>query len=135
MNLLPLLILFVLPMLSSLLATGPEPGPDIRTSPEPPYTLQRTSKPRGLQTYYVDPDQVTEFKDKNFHDLDRQVEITYIKTLQYECENEKDNQNRKILEARGFLFDDTEKIKKAKKIVKKSCDKLHSFGLQERNYY
>lgn len=134
LNLLPLLVLFVLPMLSSLLASSPTPGPDIYETSTAPHSMKRVSKPRGLYTYYVDPNEVPDYTQKNWHEFDKQVEIKYIGQLQYECQREQQVQNRMIQEAQGFFFQDTEKMNQARKLEKKSCNKLRGHGIHPEYY-
>lgn len=134
LNLLPLLVLFVLPMLSSLLASSPTPGPEIYSTPDPPHTMRRVSRPRGLQTYYVDPNEVPDFKQKNWHEFDKQIEIKYIHQLQYECTREQQVQNRMIQDAQGFFFQDADKMAQARRMEKKSCNKLRSHGIPHEYY-
>ena len=135
LNLLPLLIFFLLPVLSSLLASSPSPGPEIRETSMPPFTMPRVSQPRKLYKYYLDPDQVSEYTNKKFHDLDRQVEIRYIRRLQYECQEEKETQRRLIQEAQGFFFQDTDKMNSARNLKMESCQKLDKAGLRREEYY
>src|SRR4051794_24320604 len=59
-NLLPLLILFLLPIISSLFSPStPTPaGPSFRfDSPSPPHTMHRTT-PRLKVNYYLNPEEV-----------------------------------------------------------------------------
>ena len=134
LNLLPLLILFVFPLLSSLLASSPPPGPDLYDSPDPPHSMKRTSKPRALYTYYVDPNEVPDYRSKDWLELDKQVEIKYINQLQFECSREQQVQNKMVQDAQGFFFPDKDKLAKAKRFEKKSCDKLRGHGIA-REYY
>ena len=133
-NLLPLLILFVLPMLSSLLASSPPPGPDIYDTSAPPHTMKRVSLPRKLYTYYVDPNEVPEYRSKDWDAFDRKVESKYVQQLQFECTREQQVQNRMIQEAQGFFFQDAEKMKQARKMEKKSCSRLRSHGIPYEYY-
>ena len=134
-NLLPLLILFVLPMLSSLLSSSPPPSPDLYDTPDPPHTMKRVSSPRGLYTYYVDPNEAPDYTSKNWRALDVRVESKYIQQLQYECTREQQLQNRMMQDAQGFFFQDAEKVGKARRMEKKSCDKLRSHRIPIEQYY
>ena len=134
LNLLPLLVLFILPMLSSLFASSPMPGPEIYETSTPPHTMRRVSRPRGLFTYYVNPNEVPDYKQKNWLDLDAQVEKRYINQLQYECTKEQQLQNRMVQDAQGFFFQDAEKMAQARRMEKKSCNKLRSNGIPHEHY-
>ena len=130
MNLLPLIVLFVLPMLSTLLSGTGISGPEIRDFKDYRFTKQRTSRPRGIHKYWLDPNQVSEYTEKKFHDLDRQVETRYIQNLQYDCRDKKEQRNRMIQEAQGIFFTDHARVDRARKMKLPSCDKLREHGLR-----
>ncbi|KAI4207190.1 MAG: hypothetical protein LQ346_000684 [Caloplaca aetnensis] len=83
-NLLPLLILFVFPLLSSIFSSSSPSGPSIRfNTPEPPYVMQRTT-PRLRVDYFLNPAEVEDYSNRNFRDLDRKAENSYVANLQFE---------------------------------------------------
>ena len=134
LNLLPLLILFILPMLSSLLTSSPPPGPQIYDTATPPHTMERVSRPRKLYTYYVNPDEVPDYKNKDWHNLDKKVEAQYIHSLQIECQREQSIQNRMMQDAQGFFFQDADKMAQARRLEKKSCNTLRRHGINIEYY-
>lgn len=129
-GLLPILILFILPLLSSLFSGGDSvpSGPQVRfNKPEPPFTLHRLSKNLNVD-YYVNPAEVADYSNKKFSQLDQRAELTYTKALRVECEHEVDRRQRVVNEAQGWLFQDPEKIKQARGMEMKACRKLEAMG-------
>ncbi|MCJ1357529.1 MAG: hypothetical protein MMC33_007525 [Icmadophila ericetorum] len=134
-NLLPLLILFVLPLLTSLFSSAAsEPaGPTFRFgSPQPPHTLHRTT-PRFKVDYYLNPNEVADYTNRKFTQLDQKAEVNYVSTLQYECEIETMQQNRMMQDAQGWLFQDVEKMNQARNLDMRSCRRLDQLR-QPRRY-
>ena len=124
-NLLPLLILFVLPLLSSLFSGDSTPsGPSFRfETPHPPHTLHRVT-PSYKVDYYLNPKDVVDFSRSKWHQLEKKVEVSYVQKLRYECEAEVQTQRRLVQEAQGWFFPDTEKLHAAHSLKLTSCDKL-----------
>ena len=134
-NLLPLLILVILPLLSSLLSSGDSTpsGPEVRYKSEPPYTMLRTT-PRYKFSYYINPEEVVDFTNRQFYKLDERVANHRISTLQYECQGEIQGRNRMLQEAQGWFFPDTEKMNQARRLELRSCKKLQKLGVPLNNY-
>src|SRR5436853_7023206 len=95
-SLLPLLILFFLPLLSSLFSssdTAPK-GPQVRFSgPDPPFTIHRQT-PELKVDYYINPAEVKDYSDSKFKQLDKSVEARRVYELNVECDNELLQQQR-----------------------------------------
>ncbi|KAJ5699178.1 J domain-containing protein [Penicillium malachiteum] len=123
-QILPLLILFLLPLLSSMFSGSPAPaGPTYRfDTPEAPHTLGRTTPSLNIN-YFVNPLDVEELSPRKLRQLDKRVEVAYVTNLQYDCENEVQFRDRKIQEAQGWFFPDVEKMKEARAMELKSCRK------------
>ncbi|KAL8997592.1 MAG: hypothetical protein Q9188_006285 [Gyalolechia gomerana] len=120
-NLLPLLILFVLPLLSSIFSSSAPKGPSIRfDTPEPPYVMHRTT-PRLHVDYFLNPAEVEDYSNRNFRDLDRKAENSYITNLQYDCQLEMRTRNRMIENAQGWFFQDVDKMREARSYEMRSC--------------
>ncbi|KAL8643351.1 MAG: hypothetical protein Q9228_000073 [Teloschistes exilis] len=133
-NLLPLLILFVLPLLSSMFSSSTPSGPSFRfDSPEPPFILRRTM-PRVRVDYYLNPAEVEDYSNRNFRDLDRRAENSYIANLQYDCQVEMRTRNRMMDDAQGWFFQDTEKMREARNYEMRSCRRLDEWGLPRNAY-
>ncbi|CAL5873815.1 uncharacterized protein PFLUO_LOCUS8098 [Penicillium psychrofluorescens] len=124
-QLLPLFLLFVLPLLSSLFSGSSAPsGPSYRfDAAVPPHTLHRTT-PKLNVNYYVNPVDVEDYSVRKFRQLDQRVEVDYVTTLRYECETEVQVRDRKMQEAQGWFFPDIEKMKEARAMELKSCRRL-----------
>jgi DnaJ family protein B protein 12 len=135
-NLLPLIILFVLPLLSSLFSSSDSTssGPDVRYEAEAPFTTRRTT-PRWHFEYYVNPAEVADYSPNSLHSLDKRVELNYMRTLQYNCANERQTQQRLVQEAQGWFFQDTDKMMQARSLEMQSCRRLRELGVQLESYY
>ncbi|MCJ1444901.1 MAG: hypothetical protein MMC23_005404 [Stictis urceolatum] len=134
-NLLPLLILFVLPVISSLFSStesGPS-RPDVRFDLDPPYTALRRT-PRWSIDYYVNPADVLDYTQNNLYQLDKKVEMDYMRGLQYQCQNERQNQARLVQEAQGWFFQDVDKMNQARSLEMRSCQRLRDLGVQLESY-
>lgn len=125
-NLLPLLILFILPLLSSLFSSSSsEPaGPTFRfETPSPPHTLHRKT-PRLKVDYYLNPNDVIDYSNRKMSQLDQRAEVSYVSTLQYECELESQRRNRMIHDAQGWFFQDVDKMREALSLELRNCRRL-----------
>ncbi|PYH47469.1 J domain-containing protein [Aspergillus saccharolyticus JOP 1030-1] len=126
-QLLPLILLFVLPWISSRFSGTPAPsGPSYRfDAAVSPHTMHRTT-PKLNVDYYVNPRDVDDYSARKFHQLDQRVEVDYVTKLRYECDSERHTRDRMIQDAQGWFFPDVEKIKEARSMEMKSCKRLDS---------
>lgn len=133
-NLLPLIIFVLLPLLSSIFSSAVPSGPSFRfESPEPPYTMQRTT-PRLNVEYFVDPKVVTEMTGKKLGELDKRVEHNFIQNLQYECQLESRQRTRMMEDAQGWFFQDENKMRAARNLEMRSCRRLEAYGYSLGGY-
>lgn len=136
-GLLPLLILFILPLLSSLFSgseTVPK-GPSVRfNGPEPPHTMHRTSRIYNVD-YWVNPDEVSDYSARKFNQLDGRAEQMFTQALRVDCEREVNVRQRVIDEAQGWFFQDPDKMQQARKMEMKACKKLQTMGLMPRGSF
>ena len=134
-NLLPLIVLFVLPLLSSIFSPSDSTpsGPEVRFESDPPFTLER-STPSLHMKYFINPQTVEDYTPKMFGRLDRSVERNYIGKLQLECQGERQQKARLINQAQGIIFQDKELMRKAKMMQMQSCQRLTSLGLPYETY-
>lgn len=133
-NLLPLLILFVLPLLSSIFSSSTPSGPSFRfDSPQPPFILRRTM-PRLRVDYYLNPAEVEDYSNRNFRDLDRRAENSYVTNVQYDCQLEMRTRNRMMDDAQGWFFQDMEKMREARNYEMRSCRRLDEWGYARNSY-
>jgi DnaJ family protein B protein 12 len=129
MTLLPILIFFILPMLSSLF-TGGSSAPSVRMNydvPAAPYTEEHFT-PNHKVKYYVNPKDVQSFSKSKLLQLDHTAEANFIRFLNNQCEHEDITQRRLREDAMGWFYEDTEKMAEANKYPKPSCDRLRSLG-------
>lgn len=133
-NLLPLLVLFVLPLLSSIFSSSSPSGPSLRfDTPEPPYTMHRTT-PRLRVDYYLNPAEVEDYSNRNFRDLDKKAENSYVTNLQFDCQLEMRTRNRMMDDAQGWFFQDVEKMREARNYEMRSCRRLEEWGYSRTAY-
>ena len=128
-NLLPLIILFVLPLLSSLLSGDSTPsGPDFRLSSDPPFTAERAMRQSRIP-YFINPQDVEDYTARMFAKLDNSVESRFLYNLQLECQGERQRRARLVQQAQGFFFQDQAKMQEAKRLEMASCQRLASLGV------
>ncbi len=127
MGLLPILLLFIFPLLSSLFSGGSSQAAMpkmVFDHPTPPYTYGRKTK--SNVKYYVVPKEFAPFKDNpgKQTQLDNYAEALLVRTLKSECEREMMHQNHLREQAQGWFFQDPEKMDAANKFELKSCNRL-----------
>lgn len=124
-SLLPLLFLFVLPLLTSIFSGNSESsGPQVRfETGTAPFTMQHVSADLKVP-YYVNPRDVQDYSKRQWQHLDRYAETRYVGKLNTECNIEQQQRERLIQDAQGWFFQDEEKMKKARQFEMKSCKKL-----------
>lgn len=127
-NLLPLLLLFILPLLSSLFSGTTPTGPTVRTDAAvPPHTMEHIS--RGLKIpYWVNPTEVRDYSAKQWAKLDTAAEGKLTSQLMAECEWEQNRRQRLAQEAQGFFFTDQVKMQEARQMEMPSCRRLQGYG-------
>ncbi|KAI9714404.1 MAG: hypothetical protein M1820_000365 [Bogoriella megaspora] len=128
-GLLPLLLLFLLPLLSSIFSGSGSSysGPKIAFHSTPPYTLSRSSHNLKIP-YFVNPADTTEYTSSKWRALDRTAESRYMGILRDECEIEAAQRDRLVQEAQGFFWQDSEKMAKARSMELKSCRRLNELS-------
>jgi DnaJ family protein B protein 12 len=136
MGLLPLLILFVLPLLSSLFSGSGSTaaGPSMRfDGPVAPHTMHRLTT-RLKVDYYLNPSEVDQYTPHKFSQLDKRAEVNYVQQLRYACEQEQEYQQRLVEESRGWFVQDVEKMNRARNLEMKNCKKLDSMNMPRNAY-
>lgn len=133
-NLLPLLILFILPLLSSIFSATTPAGPSIQfDSPKDPYTMHRRT-PRLKINYYINPKDVEDYSGRKMSELDRLAENKFVSDLQFGCQAEQRQRSRMVDEAQGWFFEDADKMQEARNLDMRNCRRLQEFGLPMGNY-
>ncbi|KAG5989945.1 hypothetical protein E4U52_005102 [Claviceps spartinae] len=129
--LLPILIFFILPMLSSLFtgsSTSSTTPKMFWDAPQAPYTEGRTT-PRHKINYFVNPRDIQSYSTSKLSQLDRAAEANFLHFLQNRCEHENIIQRRMQEDATGWFYEDVEKMAEANAYPKPHCDRLRSLGL------
>lgn len=131
-QLLPLLLLFGLPILMSLFGdtTGGYTNnlPTFKFNEKPPYVQQRTT-PHHSIPYYVNPKEITNLNDRKLHQLDRRAEVSYIQGMRSRCYDEYEYKQQKIAESKGWFSTDEEAYNAAMNIPLASCELLDQLGV------
>jgi DnaJ homolog subfamily B member 12 len=130
-QLLPILLLFILPLLTSLFSGSSSSGPEVLFRSSPPNTLLRTT-PRFHVNYYLDPRSVDGYSDRKLRHLDQAAEVKYINTLKYECQVEHSERNRMLEEAQGWFSTDERKLREARAMPMWSCNRLNEMGVSRQ---
>ena len=132
-QLLPLILLFLFSLSSNWFTPAPEPIP--------PYSLYQTNHHTDIRytnslsvPYFVDPGSFSPFEQnpRKLQRVEDNVEVTYVRSLTSHCNNEAFNRQRRINEARGWIFRDEEKLKEAEQIKMPSCEKLMELSKTKR---
>ncbi len=130
-QLLPILLLFILPLLGSLFTGSSSSGPEVLFHPSPPNTLHRTT-PRFQVNYYLDPRAVDGYSDRKLRQLDQTAEVKYVNTLKYECQVEHSERNHMLEEAQGWFSTDERKFREARAMPMRSCNRLNEMGVSRQ---
>lgn len=131
-SLLPLLLLFIFPLLSGLFSGSSTPsGPSVRLDPIPPYTQQRVSSGFGIK-YYVDPREVSDLTTRKWKELDKRADANYYHKLTNECEVQQQRQQQMFQQAQGFFWTDYDKVQEARNFKMPSCQRLNELGYRTR---
>lgn len=129
-NLLPLLFLFVLPLLSSFFGgSSTAAGPSmVFEQPRHPMTKERVSSRLKVQ-YFVDPREVHEYNHKKWRKLDEEAEQQYVHGVHVRCQNEQFQQRKMMEDAQGWFHIDQDAMNRARRMEMKNCNKLKKMGL------
>ncbi|KAF2280593.1 DUF1977-domain-containing protein [Westerdykella ornata] len=132
-SLLPLLLLFILPLLSSLFSGSTSSTPSfIFDGPKAPYTQSRTSHPLKVP-YYVKPVDVEDYGARNsrkWQSLDQVAEGRYIQIVTAQCEREYQAKQALMQEAQGWFSTDMEKMQKARTMEMPNCKRARELGIR-----
>jgi DnaJ family protein B protein 12 len=123
-SLLPLILLFVLPLLSSMFSASTPAGPTMRfDAGVDPHTKNFVSKHLKVP-YWVNPDEVQDYSKTQLRNLDQMAEKKYIHHLNVQCDIEKNTQVQMMNDAQGWFFQDTDMMNRARRMDLKNCKKL-----------
>lgn len=127
-GLLPILLLFIFPIISSLFAdSGPKLPTIIVDNPEPPYTMQRMM-PQTSTRYFLDPKEVAGWTTQKLNQLDKQAEVQFVQNLGNKCEQERATRAKLEDEAQGWFKPDPAKMAIAQSYPMPACQRLRSMN-------
>jgi DnaJ homolog subfamily B member 12 len=123
-SLLPILLLFLWPLLSSIFSGSGTVGPAFTLDKAtPPYT--KALKTRDLKIpYWVNPSDYRDLSRGQKDKLERRVEVKLVSDLNFNCEQEQRERDRLFIEAQGWWSVDERKMEKARKHKMPACDRL-----------
>ncbi|KAI1132628.1 DUF1977-domain-containing protein [Nemania abortiva] len=131
-SLLPILILFVFPLLTSLFSGFGESQPSVPTmvfdTPQPPQTYHRTT-PRLNVNYFVNPNDIAGWQDHRLRQLDKEAELGFVRVLRRRCDAEMSTKQELFDRAQGWFFPDPDKMKVARDYETPSCKRLDLIGV------
>lgn len=130
-QLLPLLLLFILPLLSSLFSGSDTPMAMRFDGPVKPHTMHRVT-PEYKVDYFINPVDVDGWTDKKFKALDKKAEIDYVADLRYRCDLEAQRKRNEIQDATGFFFTDEARLQAARRMQLPHCEKLDSMRIRRQ---
>ncbi|OAA55841.1 er associated chaperone [Niveomyces insectorum RCEF 264] len=139
-SLLPVLILFVLPLLSSLFSGGGEDYGSVGSMPKmvfdapvPPYTVGRQTAGKSAE-YFVRPEdlKVLEATPHKLAQLDNYAGVMLVRATQMQCEAELKHKQALEDAARGWLFQDPEKMEVANSYETKACKRLDALNKKKK---
>jgi DnaJ family protein B protein 12 len=121
---LPIILFFLLPVLSSLWSSSTPSGPSFSLhTAQSPYTKQVKTQHHKIP-FWVNPSEYGDLSRTQKLNLDKRVVQSTINELSFKCQQEKNEQDRLIDDAQGWFSIDYDQIAKAKKMKLASCDRI-----------
>jgi DnaJ homolog subfamily B member 12 len=130
-SLLPIIFLFLFPLLTSLFSGGDShtAAPSVVfDQPSPPMTIHRSTHKLKVN-YYLNPQDVAGWSDYKLKQLDKEADNTFIRTFRMKCTSEDHQKQRLHDQAQGWFFQDPDKMQIARDHPTPSCDRLRSLGV------
>ncbi|KAI0163001.1 hypothetical protein BJ166DRAFT_525071 [Pestalotiopsis sp. NC0098] len=130
-SLLPILFLFLFPLLTSLFSGGDSQAtmPSVVFDREaPPMTLHRQTQKLNVN-YYINPRDVAGWTDYKLKQLDKEADSSFVRTFRVKCENEMRVKQNLHEQAQGWFFQDPEKMQIARDYETPSCERLKTLGI------
>lgn len=124
-SLLPLILLFIFPLLSSLFSSSGPTGPAMTfTGAAPPLTHKLVSEYHKVP-YWVNKEEIKDYSKKQKRALSDRAERSYLHHLQVSCDAERQEQNRLAQLAQGWFFQDEAMMQRARNMKMENCVKLN----------
>lgn len=131
----PLILFFLLPMLSGLFGgDGAGAAPKFTMEPKGLYTQQRFT-PAHKVPFYVNPKDVEPLGTREATRLGQRAETAIINQLNAMCSREELIRQQKLQDAQGFFFTNDVKAKEAREMDMPDCRRLEELGLPRRRQY
>jgi DnaJ family protein B protein 12 len=122
-QLLPLILLFVLPLLSSLFSGSANTGPQWSMNKSGSYTKQLQS-PQFKVNFFVKPSDWVDMSRSQKTQLAQRVDVNYLSDMRHRCALEERQKDELIMEAQGWFSTDEAILTKARNLPMKSCKRL-----------
>jgi DnaJ family protein B protein 12 len=123
-QLLPLILLFVLPLLSSLFSSGSNYGPSFRSDRAVNPHTKKLVTPKFKVNYWVNPNDYADLSRRQKSDLEHRVEVKYVSDLSYTCTAEQEQQTQLMQDAQGWFSIDEQLMNKARNLPMRACKRL-----------
>ncbi|KAK3304140.1 uncharacterized protein B0T15DRAFT_575654 [Chaetomium strumarium] len=132
-GLLPILLLVVWPILSSIFSgmtsSTPSTPSMVFDEPHPPlYTMERTMPNLNVR-YYLNPADVQSYSPSKLYSLDKKAEVVLVQQLRIKCESEMAHKQQLQNAAQGWFYPDPEKMEVANAYPMPACQRLNSMRL------
>ncbi|KAI5837615.1 hypothetical protein DFP73DRAFT_600905 [Morchella snyderi] len=131
-QLLPLIIFFILPLIGSLFSGDSGEslrGPSFRTERIHPFTLQRET-PHYKIPYWVNPAEVKDLRAGELAKLAKRAENRIVSDLNYNCQREQEIQMNERNAAMGWIFVDNERMARANSMHLPHCQQMKEMGIR-----
>ncbi|KAL6901157.1 DnaJ domain-containing protein [Trichoderma evansii] len=131
LGLLPILLFFILPLISSIFSGGSSTPASVRMvfdQPQAPLTQGR-STPNLNINYFVNPTDIASYSKSKLVQLDKTAEVTFVRKLRSECESEALYKRQLRENAMGWFYQDPEKMAVADAYKMQSCERLQKMGV------
>ncbi|KAI1088722.1 DUF1977-domain-containing protein [Rostrohypoxylon terebratum] len=132
-SLLPILFLFIFPLLSSIFSGGADLSPRTPTmvfDQASPPLVHRRMTPRLNVDYFIDPNEIVGWNDYKLAQLDKEAETGFVRALSRRCEAEM--RTRQDLIDKAYTWwggTDQDKMKIAEQFEMSSCKRMDALGV------
>lgn len=129
LGLLPIIVLFIFPLLSSLFSGLTSPSSStpsmVFDAPHGVYTYERTMPNYGI-SYYLNPEDVKTYNDYKLRSLDQKAEVLIVQELRYACEGQIRKRDELKQAAQGWFRQDEKKMELANNFQMPACRRLNN---------
>lgn len=121
-GMLPILLFFIIPLLTSLFGGDTGPGTPNMTfdAAQAPYTHERSTPDYGIK-YFVRPQDIKQYSSRELNNLDRVAEQTALRKIRNECDRETVTQRNMREDAQGWFSRDEALMAKANAMEMPHC--------------